>query len=309
MAFHIDFTTLRVFLAVSDTLNVTRAAERVHIAPSAVSKRLTELEDSLGAKLLYRLPRGVELTPAGKALRHHARNILSSVDRLAVDLEDYAKGVKGHVRMMANRSSLVEFLPSDLGEFCRRFPDINLDLQEDNSGPIVKAVEEGRTDLGIFTAASVQTTALATFDYRSDEYVLIVPADHRLAQFECVQFEEALPEYFIGLEEQSAWETSVSTAVAEAKGKLRVRFRLKSMDAICRMVAAGLGITISLAGMFAALNQDMPLKSVRLNESWAKRKLKIAARDTETLPSAARLMLEHLRAASSEERARGELAR
>lgn len=300
MAFQVDFTTLRIFVAVAETLNITRAAEREHIATSAVSKRLTDLEYMLGAKLLYRLPRGVELTPAGEALRHHARNIMSTVDRLAADLGDYATGIKGHVRMMANRSSVVETLPNDLRTFFEQHPDINVDLQEENTAPILKAVEEGRTDIGLFTPTVAQATDLTTFDYHTDAWVLVVADDHPLAKRTAVRFEEALSEYFIGLEVQSAWDAVISAASAQAGRPLRMRFRLRSMDAICRMVAEGLGVTVAPDGIFAAVNPSLRLRAVRLDEAWAKRQLKIAVRDVGALPPPARLMLEHLRRAGAE---------
>lgn len=76
----IDFITLKLFSTIADELNLTKAAEREHLALAAVSKRITDLEDELGVQLLYRLAKGVALTPGGHALLHHARNVLSNLD-------------------------------------------------------------------------------------------------------------------------------------------------------------------------------------------------------------------------------------
>lgn len=290
----LDFTTLRIFLTIADTLNLTRAAEREHIAASAVSKRLTDLEHMLDAKLFYRLPRGVELTPAGQAVRHHVRTILASVDRLSADLGDYANGVKGHVRMIANRSSVSGFLPSDLGAFVKKFPDISIDLQEENSGAIVKSVMDGRTDIGLFNSTVAVAADLVTFDYRADEYVLLVPRDHPFSAVKRMMFSDALSEYFIGVEVETAWDTVVRTASERAGKPLKIRFRLKSMEAITQMVAKGLGITLSTIGLSESLNPALGLQKILLNDDWARLQLKIAVRDLSTLPSPARLMLDFL---------------
>ncbi|MGB7757714.1 MAG: LysR family transcriptional regulator, partial [Salinisphaera sp.] len=118
----IDLLTLRLFIAIADTGRLTAAAEREHMALAAVSKRISDLEGALDATLLYRRPRGVELTPAGDALLHHARSVLESMERLTADLSEYSAGVRGHVRMHANTSAIIEFLPEDLAAFTRAHP-------------------------------------------------------------------------------------------------------------------------------------------------------------------------------------------
>ncbi len=290
----LDFTTLRIFLTVADTLNLTRAAEREHIAASAVSKRLTDLEHMIDAKLFYRLPRGVELTPAGEAVRHHVRTILASVDRLTADLSDYANGIKGHVRMIANRSSISGFLPADLGAFIQNFPEISIDLQEENSGAVMKFIMDGRADIGLFNSAVAMAAGLVTFNYRIDEYILLVPQDHPFSALERMTFSDALSEHFIGVELQTAWDTVVRTAAERAGKPLKIRFRLKSMEAITQMVANGLGITLSTIGLAESLNPDLGLRRILLNDDWAQLQLKIAVRDPNSLSSPARLMLNFL---------------
>jgi DNA-binding transcriptional LysR family regulator len=88
----IDLTTLGLFITVAELRSITKTAEREHIAASAVSKRLSDLETELRAKLFHRLPRGLELTAAGFALLHHASAILRRLDELEADLSEYAEG-------------------------------------------------------------------------------------------------------------------------------------------------------------------------------------------------------------------------
>ena len=120
----IDFVTLKLFVAIADERSLTRAAEREHLALAAVSKRVSDLENQLGIALLYRQPKGVELTPAGHALLHHARNMMDNLEQLNADLSEFSEGVKGHVRIHANTSAVIEFLPEDLASFSRLHPQV-----------------------------------------------------------------------------------------------------------------------------------------------------------------------------------------
>ncbi|HLZ05888.1 MAG TPA: LysR family transcriptional regulator, partial [Bradyrhizobium sp.] len=107
----VDLTTLRLFIAICEEQNLTRAASREGIAASAVSKRMNDFELAFGVTLFKRLSKGMALTPAGEALLHHARLTLLNVEKIAVELSEYSQGVRGHVRMLANLSAIVQYLP------------------------------------------------------------------------------------------------------------------------------------------------------------------------------------------------------
>src|SRR5687767_12362690 len=125
-----DLVSLRLFIAVCEEASIARAAEREAIAPSAISKRIAEIEQMTGVKLLARGARGVRPTPAGTAMLHRAREVMRSIEKLQAELGEYAQGVRGHVRVLANVSSIVEFLPNDVASFLARHPSVRLDLQE-----------------------------------------------------------------------------------------------------------------------------------------------------------------------------------
>ena len=151
----LDPVTLRLFVAVCEERNIARAAAREAIVASAVSKRLSDLEATLDTPLLYRHTRGVDLTPAGQSLLHHARAVLFSLEKMQAELSEYADGVRGHVRIHANISAIVQFLPEDLGTFAQAHPQVKIDLQEHLSSDVVRAVQEGAADLGICNLGAV----------------------------------------------------------------------------------------------------------------------------------------------------------
>ena len=134
----LDLTTLQLFLAIHEEGTLTRASEREAIAVSAASKRLLELEQAVGAVLFERKARGMSLTPAGETLLHHARRVLRDIENIGIELAEHATGVRGYVRMMANLSAIVEFLPEDLRAFLSIHDRIKIELEERPSGGIMR---------------------------------------------------------------------------------------------------------------------------------------------------------------------------
>src|SRR6201999_4028497 len=176
----LDLTTLQLFLAVFEEGTLTRAAEREAIAVSAASKRLLELEQAVGATLFQRTARGMTLTPAGETLLHHARRVMRDVENIGIELAGHATGVRGYVRMMANLSAIVEFLPEDLRAFLSVNEQIKIDLEERPSGGVVEAVADSLADLGI-CSGEADTRGLQATHYRHDSLVVVMREDHPLA--------------------------------------------------------------------------------------------------------------------------------
>ncbi|WP_313075365.1 LysR family transcriptional regulator [Melaminivora sp.] len=289
----IDLTSLQLFVAVCETGSIGRAAQQEFIAPSAVSKRLSDLEAALGAPLLYRHSRGVTLTPAGESLLHHARNVLFGLERMQGELSEYAGGVRGHVRMHANISAIVQFLPEDLGGFARTHGQVKVDLHERLSPEVLQAVQEGSADLGL---CHVGTAAhgLQSRPYRCDELVLVVPQAHALNGLTAIKFEDVLDCDIVGLHAGSSISLAMRAAAAQAGKTLRQRIQVTGLDAMCRMIDNGLGVGLLPARAFALLQGMGRLVAVPLDEPWARRALCLVARDFSTLPPAARLLAEHL---------------
>lgn len=287
----LEFTTLRIFLAVADAGSLSSAAENCNIAIAAVSKRISDLEAATGSQFFYRHARGMTLTPAGQALLQHAREIVFGVDRMNSDLSQYAKGVKGHVRVAATSSAVAEFLPSELRSFSDRQPNIAIDLTEWTSQQVVDFVLEGRVDLGIFVAPSTNA-ALITFPYRADTLCLVVPKGHPLSGRGKVRFNETLSYEYIG----TAPLSSISQlAMAQGGSQLKFRMRVGSSDAACRMVEAGLGIALAPTLIVRTQARCMDIELIELDETWAQRHLLIGIRSQEALSGAAKSFLEHCR--------------
>ncbi len=292
-----DLTSLQLFVAVCETGSIGRAAEREFIAASAVSKRLADLEAALGTPLLYRHARGVDLTPAGQSLLHHARTVLFGLEQMHSDLSEYADGVRGHVRVHASISAIVQFLPEDLGTFVRRHPQVKIDLEEQLSGDVVRTVREGAADIGICNASALAQAggALQVRPYRRDQLALVVPESHALQAHAAIEFAQSLDEDHVGLHANSSIALAMHQAAAQAGRAIRLRIRVTGLDAMCRMIDNGLGVGVMPLAAFELMRSAGRLRAVPLTDTWAEREISLIARDFDTLPVTARSLVEHLR--------------
>ena len=196
----LDLVSLSLFALVVRTGSISKGASLANLAVGAASKRISDLETTIGTPLLERHSRGVLLTVAGQALHQHAQKILSDVDLLAADLSDYASGMVGVVRLWANTSAVTQFLPRDLAAFTLANPGIRIELEEQNSREIVVAVLDGRADLGIF-ADRTPAFGLHQVGYREDRLSVVVPRSHALSGRRTTCFEDVLDYDFVSLSE------------------------------------------------------------------------------------------------------------
>ena len=290
-----DLTSLQLFVAVCELGSIGRAAEREFLAPSAVSKRLADLEAAVGTALLTRHSRGVQPTPAGESLLHHARTVLFGLERMQSELGEYAGGVRGHVRVHANISAIVGFLPEDLGGFAQAHPHIKIDLQEHLSSAVQRAVHEGAADLGLCQLGAAGVGGGLEFRaYRTDRLVLVVPQGHALASRDAVTFDDVLDWDIVGLDPNSSISLAMRAAAATAGRALRQRIQVTGVDAMCRMIDNGLGIGLLPERAFTLLQGVGHLRALPLCEPWAERALVLVARDFAALPTTAKLLAEHL---------------
>src|SRR6185436_17073699 len=162
------------------------------------STRIRNMEDALGAALLVRGRQGVTPTQAGRTLLQHARTMLRQAERLREDLGAYAGGLAGQIRVLSNTNALTEFLPEALSSFLASHPHVSIDLEERLSDEIVGLIAEGVGDVGI-VAGTVDSSALTTYPFRSDRFVLVVARDHPLAKKSKISFAEVLDQDFVGL--------------------------------------------------------------------------------------------------------------
>ena len=278
-----DLIDLRLFVAIGEEKNLTRGARRVHMAASSASHRIRALEESVGTALLVREPRGVTLTRPGESLLRHARHVLARLEQMHADLSPFADGVKGHVGVWANTHATHAFLPDSLASFLRSTPQVSITLEEHTSPDIVLAVAKGEIEVGV-VAGTVEDADVEFIPYRQDRLVVIVPPQHPLVEQRRIHFASVLEYPFVMLHAGSAIHTFTSN-VASALGRhLDVRIQVRSFEAVCRMVSAGVGIgLVPLGVLYGNGVAPSPVKIIELDEPWAPRDLNICVQRRERL--------------------------
>ena len=175
---------------------------------------------------------------------------------------------------------------------------MSVDLEERLCDEIVGLIAEGVADLGI-VAGTVDASALETYPFRKDRFVLVVPRGHSLARRTKIPFAQVLDHDFVGLDRASALQRFLADKAARIGQPLRLRVQLRSFDAVCRMVECEVGIGI-VPETTARRVSNAPWRSPpsALADAWAVRELTICIRRLAELPPYARQLVEHLRGGS-----------
>lgn len=293
MPMRYDIQTLSAFVAVAEEGSITLAATRERTVASAISKRISEMEKQCGVVLLHRHRRGVSLTPAGVELLRHAQKVMAELQRLDHTLSDFGSGARGQVRVLANTSAIVQFLPRDFASFMALHPTVKLDLEERTSDETQKILLAGLADLGILVTRQ-PIEGLDLQPYRRDRLLAVMPSSHPLAQLEQLRFADVLAYDHVGLPRGTSL-CEMLLDEARALGlPLRLRMQARSYEGLVHMVAAGIGLSLLPEGGVTPFLASQALVARPLAEPWAARELVLATRTGQPLTTVARLLHAHL---------------
>lgn len=284
---HFDLTTVHLFIATAELGSVTRAAERLHIAPAAASRRIAELEGQFGLPLFLRRPHGMALTDAGRAMLAHARNITHTVLRMQDDAASFAGGAQGVVRLAAPKSAVLQFVPADIERCAVACPGVSIDLQEMNSLKVQQALTRGTADIGIFESSLGGTVDFPTLPYHADELVLVAPRGHALFAHAPATLDHILSCDVISLGEGSAIVALLERLASESGRLLRMRMRVGGFDSIAALIAQGLGVGVMPKAVARSVAGGSRFLRVEIPEPWAHRRFVLCCRPADSLSPAA----------------------
>jgi len=285
--------SLRVFIAICEERSLKAAADRENLTTSAVSKRLAYIEDQIGAALMHRGKGGIALTAAGEAFLPAARGLLQSMTRIQAHMSEYRGGTQGRVRVAASMTAIGSFLPADIAEFMGRHTDIQVSLDERVSPEVLRSVEEGAADLGVYWDA-VGTGTLQALPYRADHLVVLVHREHELAARKRLKFSDTLQYERVAIKNGSIVQLTQQRLAIEEGEALQYHVQVRSFDAACRVVAARMAIAIVPKEPSLPLIRHFKLRAIPLTDDWALRRFVICVRNQDELPVPARLLLKHL---------------
>ena len=264
--------SLALFVRAAELRSLTKAAEASHIGLAAASRRMALLEHRFKTTLLERSSRGVEVTPAGASLLPHAKALLIQMNQMQSEMRDHADGRKGALRILANTSVMTESLPDDLAAFSRSAPDVRLVVEERWSREIVQALLASEADLGI-VVEGISTEGLDTFSYCTDRLAVVMKPDHPLAKVPQIKFADVLDDELIALEGGSSMMRLLVQQAVITERTMQLRIQVRSFEAVCRMVDAGLGLGLLPDQAANVLGKGLGLVVRPLTEEWAERRM------------------------------------
>ena len=288
-----SFVTLALIVSVVRAGSISAGAKAMNRALAAASKRFADFESYVGVAIFSRLPQGVELTDAGRAIFHNILSILENVELLHRNIEEIGAGGRSHVRIWVSPAAISERIPEELSSFIQDHQDITVELEERDSSEIIKAVRENRADVGIFVDA-MNSNGLETRVYCEEQLVVIVPAGHSLARARSTTLAEALKYDFVGLRSGTPLAARVDYESSRLGMTPNFKIQVRGVETMCRMIAAGLGIGILPEAGARRYLDHMGLRSITIDEAWAKRRLFLGYRDEATLRHAARMLVRYL---------------
>jgi DNA-binding transcriptional LysR family regulator len=290
---HLDLGSLALFRTICRCGSITHGAQEYGLALGPASRRVAELERRLGTALLLRSKVGVRPTAAGTTLLQHVDRLAGEADRLELSLEDYRMGIDTRISVWANTSAVNGFLPARMVAFGRDHPSVRIDLDEEFSDAIVRAVADGRAEIGVF-AATAPAWSLHTAICDTHRLVAIAPRSHPLARRRRISFEEMLEHDLVGLTRGTALQLQVAAEAARLNKPLRLRVQVRSYDAVCKIVSVGMGMSLVPDQVARILAPALGLAVIALEDAWVQRHLVAAVRSPSELSVAARAFLKAL---------------
>jgi len=289
----IDPYSVRLFVSAARAGSIVRAAQQEHIAPSALSRRLADLEHAFGTPLLIRSPRGIALTNAGRMVLARGEKFDDELQSLVRDVQSMGDEVRGTVRLYANMSAVIGFLPERLRSFMQKYPGVAVSLLEKDTPEVIRACLDDLADVGVGVDVPVPA-GLDAWPFASDPLQVVVRKDNSLARRKSLGFVQALEHSLIGVHQGGALDRSLHERAAALQRPFSPTVSVSSFDAVCRMVEAGLGIAIIPRSAAAAYAGNPRFARLALDEPWAARELRVYALRKSPRPRAVAAMIEAL---------------
>ncbi|MDX3241458.1 LysR family transcriptional regulator [Streptomyces sp. ME18-1-4] len=254
-----DLQQMRYVVAVAETSNFTRAAERCSVVQSSLSHRIADLERELGVSLFARSSRRVELTSAGTAFLVGARECLAAADRAVADAAAATGVVRGRLAVGVIVTTAAVDVPELLQRYRAQHPDVRVVLRSGRSDELAAAIRSGDLDLAFLgLPEGGRPPGVETVVLDHDEHVLVVPAGHRLAGAARVALRDTAEETFVDFVGGTPARAQSDQAFAAAGLVRDVAYEAGVVELITRLVARGLGIALLPSAFIRPLAADDP---------------------------------------------------
>jgi DNA-binding transcriptional LysR family regulator len=291
----LDFTSLETFIAVCESRSITQAAELQNMTASAISKRISQLEQFAGTPLLIRTNSGVTPTNEGLQLLGHARNLLYNFELLERDVGTRAGNLRGCVRIFANRSANAAFIPATVASFLAnpRYRNIDVQIGEMTSHEVVSGVKSGLATLGVCWAEA-DMAGVEWEPSKRDLLSAVLPIDHPLANRDRIAFVETLDYEQVGIHSGGPVTHLLRRESVRVGKLLRYRVVAPTFDAMISAVTSGHWVAIMPARVALRYASSSGIAVIPLTDAWKERQFAVCCRSRRALPRPAAELFNHL---------------
>ncbi|WP_188988230.1 LysR family transcriptional regulator [Saccharopolyspora thermophila] len=242
-----ELRVLRYFVAVAEELHFGRAAARLHISQPSLSVQIRKLEHMLGARLLERTSRSVELTPAGLVLLAEARRLLVSAERLTLATREAANGHRGSLIVGFQSNAAAELTPKILAAFQTRYPHVQVEMRShDFSDPYV-GLANGSVDVAFVRPPVLMQSWLSVETLFVEPRVLVASSESPLAECEKLTVEDVVHEPFVGRRAPEYWRDFWLASECRGPYPVRLGAEVTSVDECFEAILSGRGVAFTQA--------------------------------------------------------------
>jgi LysR family transcriptional activator of glutamate synthase operon len=282
----VELRQLQYFLKVAQKEHVTQASEELHVAQSAVSRQIHQLEEELGVQLFMQKGRNLQLTPVGQLFCKRVDSILKELDKAVVEVHEFLDPEQGEIRIGFPHSLGIHLIPSVVAEFKRRYPNVKFRFKQGMFPSLIRDVISAEVDLAFISPFPEKHEQVEGEVMLTEELYAILPPNHPLAKEESIKLDQLKDDKFVLFSKGYSLRPIVWHACLEAGFTPKIAFEGEETDTIRGLVAAGMGVSI-LPEM--ALFQTNPLQParVRISEPKVTRTIGLIHRSDDKLPRVA----------------------
>lgn len=274
-----DTVTLRVFLATARLGSIGAAARSEHIATSAASRRISDLERDLDTILVVRTPSGVRLTSAGRVFAHHCEHLLNKYTDIRADLKRFADGEAGDFRIAVIPWAMTSSLPSLIAQFKKTHPAVHVTVQEIFSRDGIRFLREDLADLAIIYDTG-ELDGFEVMPFKKDPVWVVGSHDHPLFEGHdgksTIDFRKTLNYEHISLHEGGVLDELIAEAKRKEGHHPKYDIKLIRFNSLLKCVEVGLGLGIIGEKDLRLYLKERNIKAAPLSDSWASRELVFA---------------------------------
>jgi len=288
-----ELRQLYYFVKVAKREHVTRAAEELHVAQSAVSRQIHQLEEELGVKLFLQKGRNLQLTPVGQLFLKRAEAILSDLERAVTEINEFMDPELGEIRLGFPHSLGINLIPKVVAMFRKLHPNVKFRFKQGMYPSLIQDVIKGEVDLAFVSPMPGAHGQVSGDIILTEQLYAVMPQGHPLAERDSIDLAELRGESFVLFREGYSLRPIVWEACREAGFTPTIAFESEETDTIRGLVAAGMGVSLLPEMALYGAGQLQPAK-VPLRSPHVTRTIGLIHRSNEKLPLVAKVFQKFL---------------